>query len=560
MNPSSKSVLNGKDIKLNLPNKVTTLNPNAAEFVPSALRSLSENNKKVDVARLVVPGTSVKPCLDRSESNVSNNSDDEAHQFWRRQLPDDITPDFKIMGEEELQASGGLSLAGLSINDDIETTRLSMTMGSPFLGKRQEISPRGSDHINLSERMAYSGLSFSEDNSSTALMSLGTNLWDKQFMNGDQLLTNSREGNQYGRDSNAGFLNDLLNEHAVLENAAVNPVEFLASQFPGFAADSLAEVYYANGCDLNLTIEILTQLELQVDNGFNQNIHSKGSSAPTLSVLDFPALPVLDSQDGLSKYNGEDLQQVPNALQSGASRVTPDFASAVRRLASQDSGHWKNERNVSADATIGSSINSQLSAGSYNGHGKTIYADKLQYPGIVQAVPAWLETGDAVAQIYSESREEARDFARLRNSCFEQATQAYIIGNKALAKELSVKGQLYSIQMKEAHEKAKELIYRQRNPVAPELQFYNRGKDPLIDLHGLHVNEAINVLKHELSILRRTAKSSGQRLQVMICVGTGHHTKGSRTPRLPVAIQRYLLDEKLQFSEDQPGLLRVVIR
>ena len=45
---------------------------------------------------------------------------------------------------------------------------------------------------------------------------------------------------------------------------------------------------------------------------------------------------------------------------------------------------------------------------------------------------------------------------------YYQARLAYLIGNKALAKELSMKGQLYSIQMKAAHEKAKETIYRKR--------------------------------------------------------------------------------------------------
>jgi len=88
-----------------------------------------------------------------------------------------------------------------------------------------------------------------------------------------------------------------------------------------------------------------------------------------------------------------------------------------------------------------------------------------------------------------------------------------------------------------------------------------RGHERMIDLHGLHVSEAIHVLKHELGVLRSTARAAEQRLQVYICVGTGHHTRGSRTPaRLPIAVQRYLLEEEgLDFTEPQPGLIRVVL-
>jgi len=157
--------------------------------------------------------------------------------------------------------------------------------------------------------------------------------------------------------------------------------------------------------------------------------------------------------------------------------------------------------------------------------------------------------------MYSESRGEARDFARVRNTCFEQARQAYLVGNKALAKELSMKGQAYNVQMKAAHEKAREAIYRQRNPVSSQ----RGGGDHLIDLHGLHVNEAIHILKGELTALKSAARAAGERMQVMVCVGTGHHTKGSRTARLPIAVEQFLLDEGLQYTQPQAGLLRVMV-
>ncbi|XP_042508805.1 polyadenylate-binding protein-interacting protein 7-like isoform X2 [Macadamia integrifolia] len=537
----SRKVISTNDMKPNASGMTTTLNPNAAEFIPSAFRSSSGSLSSAHVtARLNASGTSGKAVLDRSESTVSNNSDEEAHQYWRCQLPDDITPDFKFMGEDESQGPESLSLASLSIDDQSDSSRFSVSTGSgQILSKQQVLSPHG-------------------------------------FMNGNQHIgSKGRDGFTYNVNPIAEFPNDTLNENGVLEDININPVEFLASQFPGFAAESLAEVYYANGCDLNLTIEMLTQLELQVDGGFNQNLNSKTPSSPNLSALDFPALTAPDDQNGLSNYVGDDIQQAPNPYRSSdkdailffkSSSSTPsrggiDFASTVRKLASQDSGQWKYERNGSSDTTVGSSRSSHNLVSSYSGgHVRPIHSDRLESHASARGAP-WLETGDVVANMYSELRGEARDHARLRNAYFDQAQQAYNNGNKALAKELSVKGQVHNMHMKAAHIKAQESIYRHRNPVAREFHGSVRGQQRMIDLHGLHVNEAIHVLKNELSILRSLARSAAQRLQVYICVGTGHHTKGSRTPaRLPIAVEQYLLEEEgLNYTENQPGLLEVVI-
>ncbi|KAL7165681.1 hypothetical protein ACSBR2_036543 [Camellia fascicularis] len=563
------------DKKLSTPGKVTSLNPNAAEFVPFALRSSSGSTSTADVSTglgVSVSGTLGKAVLDRSESSISNNSDEEAHQYWRHQLPDDITPDFKVMGEYESQGINNIPFSTLSLQDGNETLRFSTSMGSGFMLKEQhELSSHGING-NSFENMRYSVPSYSEDASSANFLHFPNKPWDKPIVSNDQLISNVREGPLYNDNSRQG----MLNEQEMAENMEINPLEFLASQFPGFAAESLAEVYFANGGDLNLTIEMLTQLELQVDGGLNQNLNSKALSAPNLSALDFPALSVHDGQNGLPKYAGDDIQQSGSPYRSSSkdsmllfkssssipTRGATDFASAVRKMSSQDSGIWKYERNGSADASVGSSRSAHLLASSYSsGQGRSIYGDRLQSRSSSRTAPVWLETGEAVANMYSEMREEARDHARLRNAYFEQARQAYLIGNKALAKELSVKGQLHNMRMKAAHGKAQESIYRQRNPVSPEMQGNGRGQERIIDLHGLHVSEAIHVLKRELSQLRSTARTAEQRLQVYICVGTGHHTRGSRTPaRLPVAIQRYLLEQEgLDYSELQPGLLQVMI-
>ncbi|PSS19235.1 Polyadenylate-binding protein [Actinidia chinensis var. chinensis] len=568
------------DKKLINSGKVTTLNPNAAEFIPFALRSSSESTSTAEASTnlgVAGVGTLGKAVLDRSGSSISNNSDEEAHQYWRRQLPDDITPDFKVMGEDESQGINGIPFSMLSLHDGNETSRFSASMGSGFVLKGQhELPSRGINGNSVTEKMRYSVPSYGEDVSSTNFLHLPTKPWDKSIVDNDQLRSTVRDGLPYSGNSRQG----LLNEQAITENTEMNFLEFLAMQFPDFASESLAEVYFANGGDLNLTIEMLTRLELQVDGGLNQNqnqnLNPKALSAPNLSALDFPALSVQDGQNGLPKYAGNEMGKSVSSYQSASNdnmvlfkssssiptRGAIDFASAVRKMSSQDSNTWKYERNGSADASVGSSRSVHVLARSYNGgHGRGIYGDKLQSRSSSLAAPVWLETGEAVANMYSELREEACDHARLRNAYFAQARQAYLIGYKALAKELCVKGQLHNMHMKAAHGKAQESIYCQRNPVSPEMQGNVRGQERIIDLHGLHVSEAIQVLKRDLTVLRSAARSVEQRLPVYICVGTGHHTKGSRTPaKLPIAVQRYLLEEEgIEYVEPQPGLLRIVL-
>ncbi len=48
----------------------------------------------------------------------------------------------------------------------------------------------------------------------------------------------------------------------------------------------------------------------------------------------------------------------------------------------------------------------------------------------------------------------------------------------------------------------------------------------LLDLHGLHVNEALKILGREIGQLQEGAQGKGRvPVRVHILVGTGHHTK-----------------------------------
>ena len=109
-------------------------------------------------------------------------------------------------------------------------------------------------------------------------------------------------------------------------------------------------------------------------------------------------------------------------------------------------------------------------------------------------------------------------------------------GNKALAKELSAKGKSRQSYETSARAGVKSNIF-ERN---------NRNTNT-IDLHGLHVAEALQILKRELGT--GGGKLSGE---ISILVGTGHHTKGSRTPsRLPRSVEEWLISQNIHTNRSR---------
>ena len=130
--------------------------------------------------------------------------------------------------------------------------------------------------------------------------------------------------------------------------------------------------------------------------------------------MDFPALTSPNGQNTSAKFAADAAQQSGNPYLSSdkdmlmfktsssiPSRGAIDFASAVRKLASQDSGIWKYDRNGSGDASTGSSRSLNAMASAYNGgQGRASFGDRLQSRGSSRAAPVWLETGDAVGKYF----------------------------------------------------------------------------------------------------------------------------------------------------------------
>ena len=84
-----------------------------------------------------------------------------------------------------------------------------------------------------------------------------------------------------------------------------------------------------------------------------------------------------------------------------------------------------------------------------------------------------------------------------------------------------------------------------------------------MDLHGLHVAEALEKLELVLMGLVaagasagvRAAPKGGQGGKLRVVVGVGQH--GKVPARLPAAVRRYLQGQGLQVSEPYAGLLEV---
>ncbi|RHY38751.1 hypothetical protein DYB30_009846, partial [Aphanomyces astaci] len=146
------------------------------------------------------------------------------------------------------------------------------------------------------------------------------------------------------------------------------------------------------------------------------------------------------------------------------------------------------------------------------------------------SITQWVETGDQVAVQYQRARATARDLALARNQCFMNATRAFRANNKAAAKTLSRQGQQFNAEMKQAHFEAATIIFNARNP--------QYEVDGIVDLHGLHVVEAVELLAWLLpSIKTREA--------ICVVTGSGHH---SHHQRLRPAVERFLTTEGYTFT------------
>ncbi|KAI8329280.1 hypothetical protein EDC96DRAFT_529519 [Choanephora cucurbitarum] len=165
----------------------------------------------------------------------------------------------------------------------------------------------------------------------------------------------------------------------------------------------------------------------------------------------------------------------------------------------------------------------------------------------------WLETGSSLNSIYMKEREKAIEYGMLRNRFFSKATEYYLKGDGARAKLYSMEAKHYNRLMQEMHTEASQRIFNQRSK-----------HEAFIDLHGLHEDEALDIVEDRLQHLKTSYSGV-----IYIVTGTGHHSGASglskKQSKLKPSIQQYLKQEHYRFAEtsmvgdNQGGIFAVEI-
>lgn len=115
-----------------------------------------------------------------------------------------------------------------------------------------------------------------------------------------------------------------------------------------------------------------------------------------------------------------------------------------------------------------------------------------------------------------------------------RATEAYLAGNKAAAKKLSLIANELNTSVAKLHTKAASNLFESRN---------NSTVPGTIDLHGLHPHECISQLEASL----KKMLDAGYRGRCLVVTGTGNHSKSKG--RIHAPVWEYLLSRGFRIRD-----------
>ncbi|NXU83107.1 N4BP2 protein, partial [Xiphorhynchus elegans] len=132
---------------------------------------------------------------------------------------------------------------------------------------------------------------------------------------------------------------------------------------------------------------------------------------------------------------------------------------------------------------------------------------------------------------YDDLRAEAFCHQQKRQECLKKAGEAYRMGMKPVAAFYAHQGRLHEQKMKEANHAAAVQIFERVNTSLLPMN--------VLDLHGLHVDEAVNQLSRVLQEKSEEYQQTGGKPYLTVITGRGNHSQGGVARIRPAAI-RYL--------------------
>ncbi|KAH7380462.1 hypothetical protein DE146DRAFT_297772 [Phaeosphaeria sp. MPI-PUGE-AT-0046c] len=146
---------------------------------------------------------------------------------------------------------------------------------------------------------------------------------------------------------------------------------------------------------------------------------------------------------------------------------------------------------------------------------------------------------------YDRLRGLAREEAGKRSSCFDRAHQAYESGDGARAHTLSEEGKKHAAKMEEYNQQARDYIFRANNA-------QGRVDGDTIDLHGLFVEEAEDVLEERIKSARQRGET-----HLHVIVGKGNHST-NHVQKIKPRVEQVCRDLGLQYrTEENEGRIYV---
>ncbi|XP_048053639.1 NEDD4-binding protein 2 [Megalobrama amblycephala] len=151
---------------------------------------------------------------------------------------------------------------------------------------------------------------------------------------------------------------------------------------------------------------------------------------------------------------------------------------------------------------------------------------------------------------YEDFRTEATVQRRQQIESFNKAAEAHRQGRKDVASFYAQQGHMHGEKMREANHRAAMQIFQRVNAsLLPQ---------NILDLHGLHVDEALYHLSNVLTEKNLECRQGLCRPQLSIITGRGNHSQGG-VARIRPAVLDYLKNQHYSYTEPKTGLVLVTL-